>query len=299
MKGEYKALHGFKGTIFLHGHMHSSPAIVDELSKLTLTDWKEDEKEKAKKELDDILHTRLIEAWNIWYHQDIRMIENLLSKEKIESICLELRNEQVVDVNTWHLRDKLNKNLKGLWYDQKTIDAIELYGWWPVFYLFFRWKLDGVQVIWIEGEEKEKIWRELSSMLEGFKYIRTELYKYTNERVDKAFIDSLIEYLSWVVIFSKEKKEKFIKNDLLKELPITDSMKHRIYDFIEKSFMLLHEWAIDRRNLEMSIAVDKNDTKKKLIIVWDAHVLWLKELLKGYHVKTSGSLPKDHITKRK
>jgi len=43
------------------------------------------------------------------------------------------------------------------------------------------------------------------------------------------------------VIFSKEKKEKFIKNDLLKELPITDSMKHRIYDFIEKSFMLLHE----------------------------------------------------------
>gem|GEM_PF-1801773 len=33
-------------------------------------------------------------------------------------------------------------------------------------------------------------------MLEGFKYIRTELYKYTNERVDKAFIDSLIEYLS-------------------------------------------------------------------------------------------------------
>jgi|GEM_PF-2050325 len=62
MKGEYKALHGFKGTIFLHGHMHSSPAIVDELSKLTLTDWKEDEKEKAKKELDDILHTRLIEA---------------------------------------------------------------------------------------------------------------------------------------------------------------------------------------------------------------------------------------------
>jgi len=31
LKGEYKALHGIKGTIFLQGHMHSHPDVVNEI----------------------------------------------------------------------------------------------------------------------------------------------------------------------------------------------------------------------------------------------------------------------------
>ena len=88
MRGNYKALHAIKGTIFLHGHMHSNPNVVTELGNLIFRERKNSNQE-MKKKIDAAVQSHKIKTSNVQYQQDIEIIKHLVQTQDIEAIYLE------------------------------------------------------------------------------------------------------------------------------------------------------------------------------------------------------------------
>jgi len=111
LKGEYKALHGIKGTIFLQGHMHSHPDVVNEIGSLVFRKQK-DNPNTTKDKITAIINSGQIERSNVPYKEDMKIIRDLLGECQIEAIYIESVQKPISELLEGKTQKIFRENMK-------------------------------------------------------------------------------------------------------------------------------------------------------------------------------------------
>jgi len=282
LQGDYKALHGIKGTIFLQGHMHSDPWLVDELG-YQIFHWRKDDKQKAKDKITMIASNNQIKKSNIPYEQDIKIIKDLVGKQDIEAIYIETDGKTASELLSGISRRILIENLKYMWFSDDVIDDLELHQFDPVLYLWARWVLNGIKIIWMEWQARNELTTVKNQMNARLNMIKEKINKDLAD--NKPIADHIILVLDYVINGRRSFSDEWLQNyTYMLDSYLPKEIKDEALDLI-CSFRERFSEGSKQRESEMAKKVDSDNYKKAIIVVWNSHLQWLERLLWDYHIK--------------
>ena len=181
----------------------------------------------------------------------------------------------------------LTEKLQYMWFNQESINEIELYLFGPVFYLLARKALPGIRVVWMEWKEREEQSRKKEVLRVMLELLTEKIYEQLSDKKDVA--NKIVGFLNDIINNRKKMTEtwsRYFYTDLLWQLPEETQVE------INKLIKSHSKWVSQQsgeREMGMARKVENDGYKKAIIIVWGAHLIWLKELLKKYHIKTSSN----------